>query len=256
MSHNITGNGGVYDGIPFFPYSEKDRLVSWADAIITTPGKVRNYIPLKDVYFIQHNQNREIFNVSHGRVIYCANHVKSVCEYECIEDYVLWPFNRYMGAEPLPPCPNGKVTLVNCNANKGGRFLGELAKQLPEVQFLGVHSGYKPQISCDAPNIEYRTGSIDLREVFKDTSLFIMPSEKEGLPTIALEALSLGIPVLMNNIPAAHEMGVISAGYKQFATAIRAMLDKYNDMRTFSLNLAEIHAQKHTQQIGAFYWFC
>ena len=82
-----------------------------------------------------------------------------------------------------------------------------------------------------------------------------MPSEKEGLPTIALEALSLGVPVLMRDIPAAKEMGVISEGYKGFAAAISSMLNNYRNMRTFSLTLANQHAYTHNRQLEQFNWF-
>lgn len=255
MAYNMTNTGGIFDGIPYSPYSHHERLISWADAIITTPGKVRKPIPLKEVFYIQHNQNEEPWSMEHGTVIYCANHVRNKINYKCKKDYVLWPFNRYEDSDPLPPCPKGKVTIINCNANKGGRFLGELAKQLPEVEFLGIHSGYKPQIVCNEPNIEYRSGELDLKQVLKDTSLFIMPSEKEGLPTIALEAQSLGVPLLMNDIPAANELRAVKATFSRFAGAIKSILNNYEDSREYSLNLAEENKYIHKWQLNAFDFF-
>ena len=89
----------------------------------------------------------------------------------------------------------------------------------------------------------------------KDTAVLIMPSEKEGLPTIALEALSLGIPILMRSIPAAYELGVIYTDYKRFAVAVHAMINNYWDMRTMALSLARQHADTHKEQLQGLNWF-
>ena len=41
---------------------------------------------------------------------------------------------------------NDVVTLINCNQNKGGEILIEIAKKMPDVQFLGIRGGYSNQI--------------------------------------------------------------------------------------------------------------
>lgn len=205
--HQVQGEV-LYDGVLAVEYSQFKRLYQWADLIITTPGKMRSTPLQKPVVFIQHNQNREPWDMSAARVVYCAEHVAKMVNYTCKDSYVFWPFNRYAGAKPLPPNPNGYITLVNCNPNKGGRLLQYIAKKLPQYQFLGVHAGYGYQVKGEADNLTYIEGKHDLRELLKDTSVLIMPSEKEGLPTLAQEAMALGIPVVGSAIPAFVELGL------------------------------------------------
>ena len=237
-----------YDGIQAMPYSNIEHLYKWADIIITTPGKFRHNPDSKPIVLVQHNTNREPFVKADNHVLYCGYNVKRVCNYGCKSDHVFWPINRYEGAEPLPPNPSGKITLVNCNANKGGRHLIKFAEDNPDLQFLGITEGYGHQITKKLPNLEYRAGNIDLREVLKDTSILIMPSEKEGLPTLALEAMSLGIPVFGSDIPAFDEIGATSAPIKRMIAYVRAMLPAYNYFRVASLHNASINAQKNDKE--------
>jgi hypothetical protein len=51
---------------------------------------------------------------------------------------------------------NDVVTLINCNQNKGGEILVEIAKKMPDVQFLGVRGGYSNQIIEKSTNLTYK----------------------------------------------------------------------------------------------------
>ena len=51
---------------------------------------------------------------------------------------------------------NNYITLINCNANKGGLFLQELAKAMPDRKFMGVMGSYGvQQIDWKIKNIHY-----------------------------------------------------------------------------------------------------
>ncbi|MDJ1171646.1 glycosyltransferase family 4 protein [Roseofilum sp. BLCC_M154] len=45
---------------------------------------------------------------------------------------------------------------------------------------------------------------VELADIVRGASLFVLPSDLEGLPLVMLEAMQEGIPVLASNIPA-HE---------------------------------------------------
>ena len=45
-----------------------------------------------------------------------------------------------------------------------------------------------------------------LRELYSNAGLFVLPSYHEGLPIVALEAMSYGLPVLVSAIPANMEL--------------------------------------------------
>jgi len=72
----------------------------------------------------------------------------------------------------------------------------------------GAHGGYGYQHREEVPNLRYINGTISLSNMLSYTSILIMPSEKEGLPTLAMEAMALGVPVVGSAIPAFVELGL------------------------------------------------
>lgn len=91
-----------------------------------------------------------------------------------------------------------KVTLINCNINKGGKLFKELAYKLPNVQFLGVKGGYADQIIDESPpaNLVYIESQKDISIVFKTTGILVMPSKNETWGRTAVEAMAAGVPVI------------------------------------------------------------
>ena len=213
----------------------------WCDLIITVPGKMRSNPLNKPIVFIQHNQSKEPWSVKDHRVIYCAQHVKDSVNYECMDSRVFWPFNRYAGTIPLPDNEGGAVMLINCNQNKGGGLLEGLAKQNPDRQFIGVHAGYNTQITGKADNLRYIKGSYNITEMLSLAALLIMPSLKEGMPTLALEAMSLGVPVLGSNIPAFKELGIGGRVYHHFGERLGYHLRCYQFNRQHHLEIINKH---------------
>lgn len=94
------------------------------------------------------------------------------------------------------------VTLINCNTNKGGKILIEIAKKMPEVQFLGVLGAYNQQIQdTSVPNIRYINSTPQIKEVYARTDILLMPSKEESWGRTAVEAMSSGIPVIAHPTP-------------------------------------------------------
>lgn len=100
-----------------------------------------------------------------------------------------------------------KVTLVNLNRDKGGEIFYFLAEMLPEVEFLGVVGAHGHQIIReDLPNVEIQPHTTNMcADVWAKTGIVIMPSIYESYGMVALEAASLGIPVLANPTPGLRE---------------------------------------------------
>lgn len=90
------------------------------------------------------------------------------------------------------------ITLVNCNENKGGHVLVELAKALPQYQFLGVKGGYGEQITADLPNLTYYENGMNIKSVLKDTAILIQPSSFETFGQAVFEAMCCAIPVIVH----------------------------------------------------------
>lgn len=98
------------------------------------------------------------------------------------------------------------VTLINLNKNKGGHVLIEIAKQMPNVEFLAVKGGYDIQIIDERiPNIKYVSNTPKIKEIYAKSQIILMPSKEESWGRVAVEAMASGIPVIANPTPGLKE---------------------------------------------------
>jgi hypothetical protein len=92
---------------------------------------------------------------------------------------------------------NNVVCLINCNKNKGGDILREIAIKMTNVQFLGVKGGYSEQVYGGGPvNLTYVENQKDIKNILKRIGILIMPSKNETWGRTAVEAMASGIPVI------------------------------------------------------------
>jgi glycosyltransferase involved in cell wall biosynthesis len=100
-------------------------------------------------------------------------------------------------AEDYKVKPGNKVTLVNLNEDKGSRLFWDLAKRMPDIEFLAVVGAHGDQvIRRDLPNVEVVEHSPDMKAVYAKTRLLLMPSIYESWGRVGTEAMASGIPVL------------------------------------------------------------
>ena len=97
--------------------------------------------------------------------------------------------------------PGSKITLVNLSAAKGAGVFYDLARALPEVNFLGVIGGYDDQIVEDLPNVEIHPHTPDPREFWAKTRILLVPSAHESFGMVAIEAGCSGIPAIAHPTP-------------------------------------------------------
>ena len=90
------------------------------------------------------------------------------------------------------------VCLINCNKNKGSFIFNDLALKMPDVQFLGVKGAYGEQdlLKAPPPNLHYIDTQKDIRTVFKQIGILVMPSRLESWGRTAVEAMAAGVPVI------------------------------------------------------------
>jgi len=80
-----------------------------------------------------------------------------------------------------------------------------------------------------------RRGGNELHALFKHAKVFVLPSYHEGLPIVALEAISAGTPVLLSDIPPNTDIEAPKDSYFPVGD-IEALTSKLNQLD--SLNLA------------------
>ncbi|MFF9309892.1 glycosyltransferase family 4 protein [Streptomyces sp. NPDC014748] len=100
--------------------------------------------------------------------------------------------------------PGKAITLVNCNPEKGGKVFAELARRMPDQQFLAVKGAYGEQILPDLPNVEIvdHVDGAGMRErVYGRTRVLLMPSSYESWGRAGVEALASGVPVVAHPTP-------------------------------------------------------
>lgn len=97
--------------------------------------------------------------------------------------------------------PGDKVTLINLNEAKGGQVFADLARRMPDVEFLGVMGAYGDQIVPVLPNVEIRQHGTDMRDVYGSTRILLAPSSYESWGRVGVEAMASGIPVIAHPTP-------------------------------------------------------
>ena len=70
---------------------------------------------------------------------------------------------------------------------------------MPDIEFLGVEGGYYTQIiDKSVKNILYVPHTSNVKDIYKNTDILLMPSKIETWGRTASEAICSGIPVIAN----------------------------------------------------------
>lgn len=91
------------------------------------------------------------------------------------------------------------VTLINPLPEKGARLFYQLARLMPDTEFLAVEGGYghERQLRLDYPNVTWQPHTDDMaRDVWSRTRVLLMPSSYESWGMAGVEAMHSGIPVI------------------------------------------------------------
>lgn len=157
------------------------------------------------------------------------------------------------------------VTLINCNENKGGKILVELAKRLPKIKFLGVLGSYGEQIIDDTyKNLKYVPQTPDVHLVYGKSNIVLMPSDYESYGRVALEAAINRLPVICTPTDGLKEC-LGAAGLYFDREDIDGMAKKIEELMTDEIlydfhqnimrNLAEERLKYQDQELEQFYTF-
>lgn len=95
------------------------------------------------------------------------------------------------------------------------------------VDFEDKYSKQLKQNSSDEVIFAGRRTGQDLISIYRGAKLFVLPSYHEGLPIVALEALSMDVPILLSNIPPHMDIGLPSNNYFELGN-IEALAKQLN----------------------------
>lgn len=93
------------------------------------------------------------------------------------------------------------ITLINLTKAKGSETFYQLAQRLPKRRFIGVRGSYGTQDIRELPNVTILPNTPDIREVYRQTHILLMPSSTESLGRVAIEGAASGIPCLYHPTP-------------------------------------------------------
>ena len=208
-----------FDGIDVFPPTEYliDKLFDWSDIVFTHLDYTQLSINLahkykkKCVHFI-HNYSvyPSIENAIDSQyVVYNSEAAKKHLNYKH-DSFVLHPPCDYRfydtGADTQQ---NEYVTLINLDWNKGGRILKEIALRMPDTKFVGVLGSYsadgKGQMLNQPDNVLLLRNTTNIKAIYEQTRVLIMPSKIESWGRVATEAMCNGIPVISSGTEGLRE---------------------------------------------------
>ncbi|GEM_PF-2764311 len=115
------------------------------------------------------------------------------------------------------------VTMINPVKVKGGKTFFEIAKNLPNIKFLGIKVWYDPLKDgldfSKLNNVKIWEKQVNIDSFLEKTKLLLVPSIwEEGFGRIVIESMSKGVPVVASKIgglvEAIGDSGILIENYK------------------------------------------
>lgn len=165
----------------------------------TLPSFSEQY-PNAAVVVVHHNERydtEDLLSIRAELNVYNTNWVKKALGTNGIVVHPPLEYDRHHVAET-----GEAVTLVNLQLNKGFKTWNELGLRMsPEFPFLGVIGTHGEQLAPHETHVQVHPVTQDMREVWAQTKVLLMPSEYESYGMCAAEALISGIPVIAHPTP-------------------------------------------------------
>lgn len=183
------------------------------------------------------------------------------------------PFKSFSGPKvvvnpPVDPreykTERGKhITLVNLWEDKGAKIFYELARRFPGLQFLGVEGGYGIQEIDKSHNVTFMKHTADMKEVYSQTKVLLMPSKYESFGRVGVEAMASGIPTIAEPTPGLLESLGDSGTFADrndadaWETALRDLLKpaKYGKMSKLALARSKVLEKQRERQLDIMNFF-
>lgn len=234
----------VYDGVDVFPPEQLliEKLFLWSDMVLThldytnwTIGMAQ--VMRKPVIHAIHNTH------TYGKIVladkpqfimYNSEWAKQTLNYQHDSIVVHPPVDWRFYDTNIDPSLNEAITLINLDQNKGGHILRQIAEAMPHRKFIGVMGSYSEPANIgqhtDQPsNVTIYPKTNDIKAIYRQTRILIMPSEYESWGRTATEAMCSGIPVISSGTPGLRE-NCGKAGIYLDREDVKAWVDKIEEL--------------------------
>lgn len=197
-----------YEGVKVMippPYPDKwnREQYRWADIVITHLNCTR------DAMRCARDTAKPLVHLIHNHNQLKANNVKPqraqlvVFNSHWIEKRTPWPYPKITIHPVVEPdlyrtSIGDHVTMINLTPTKGVEVFFELARRFPMQKFLGVEGAYYEQFTKGPENITFIKNTPDIKSVFAQTKVLLMPSDYESYGRCAVEAACSGIPSIVH----------------------------------------------------------
>ncbi len=194
----------------------------------------------------------------------------------CSSGFLARKARRIIGrnAHVVYPCPetdfgvegdrNGCMTMVNPHPVKGLATFLEIARKMPAERFLLVESwkltdegtaALNAQLA-DLPNVRFMRRVSDMRDVYRQTRLLLVPSIwEEGFGMVAIEAQSCRIPVIASargGLPESVGVGgLLIEDYRNVGAWVEAIGEVLRDAGTYDGFAAKAHRHAFGKEFTA-----
>lgn len=202
-----------FDGIELVPVrSDLSQKLSWMDVMFTQNHYSKKAMEIASsvgkplINFIHNDYHAKEFGIRRRNskmIVANSNWIQQSVQHLVPTVVVNPPTNpkKYSGK-------TGKaITIINMSDLKGGEMFWQLARLLPDREFIGVIGSWGEQVSYhkELPNVTIYETTDDIQSIYSKTGIVIMPSAYESWGKVAVEAMSFGIPVIASPTPGLKE---------------------------------------------------
>jgi glycosyltransferase involved in cell wall biosynthesis len=205
---------------------------------------------------LQHCKHADIV-ISQGRDLGEILIQKAKVKPESIR-YLPNSFDGPVVSPKLPPKNRRLLFVGREDKRKNLKFMLNICKQYPEFKLDVV--GCSPLLGT-SDNIKFHGEIRDpqrLLQLYRQAHLFVLPSLAEGMPTVVLESMSQGTPVIANNVGAVSDVVVpdktgwlIAAGDKD--AMLQALVDGLkidnHNYQKMSDNCVAVIKEKYSKEV-------
>jgi glycosyltransferase involved in cell wall biosynthesis len=195
---------GTFEGIEIVPLNagRETEAYEWADVVITQTNGSHNaamhFASRCPIVYINHDPKdllKELPRNQKGLLV-VFNSLWASRQFNLSFDQIVMP--PPVHPEKYRTEKGNRITLVNMNQNKGGDIFWQLVLALPNHEFLGVEGAYGHQIKSKTTpvNVKIEPMTSDMKSVYSQSRIVIMPSKVETYGRVGVEAFASGIPVI------------------------------------------------------------